>query len=375
MTRQNATNYSNPVYAYATADGDAFDRLDVAGQGQAMDNHDHSSGNGLAVARLAAGAIADASLSNAKLASDTARANLLTNGGFEIWQRGNGPFTCPGGGAPPYGPDRWVVQLATGAGNVAISREASTIDLKGSYAAKVVYTPGAGDATVLSLQQQINTQTEVIAGIRGMPVSVSFRVNCSAVGRARIFWYDGTGGRNNAPSSNVSANAWETLTLTFTPAAGASAFYIGLDFSQSYGSALTVYVDNATLVVGSVPADYAPLHPADDLARCLRYYEAKAPSSYAYTGQAWNATSAYFPVPHLVRKAVTPTTTVTAAASWNVLSSAGGSIAATSSSVLASNTDHSAIGLVVASGLTGGNAVLAPVTVGGGPGVYIEANP
>lgn len=27
------------------------------------------------------------------------------------------------------------------------------------------------------------------------------------------------------------------------------------------------------LVVGSVPADYAPLHPGDDLARCLRYYE------------------------------------------------------------------------------------------------------
>ena len=27
------------------------------------------------------------------------------------------------------------------------------------------------------------------------------------------------------------------------------------------------------LVVGSQPADYVPLHPADDLARCLRYYE------------------------------------------------------------------------------------------------------
>ena len=27
------------------------------------------------------------------------------------------------------------------------------------------------------------------------------------------------------------------------------------------------------LVVGSVAADYAPMHPADDLARCQRYYQ------------------------------------------------------------------------------------------------------
>ena len=43
--------------------------------------------------------------------------------------------------------------------------------------------------------------------------------------------------------------------------------------SISIAAAGTYYVDNAMLVVGSQPADYAPLHPADDLARCLRYYE------------------------------------------------------------------------------------------------------
>src|SRR5215467_15380555 len=37
-------------------------------------------------------AITDGSITNAKLGPDVARANLLTNGGFEIWQRGNGPF-------------------------------------------------------------------------------------------------------------------------------------------------------------------------------------------------------------------------------------------------------------------------------------------
>ena len=35
-------------------------------------------------------------LRNRQIGSDVARANLLTNGGFEIWQRGGGPFTVWG---------------------------------------------------------------------------------------------------------------------------------------------------------------------------------------------------------------------------------------------------------------------------------------
>jgi hypothetical protein len=72
--------------------------------------------------------------------------------------------------------------------------------------------------------------------------------------------------------------------------------------------------------VGSVPADYAPLHPADDLARCLRYYEVVGPNS-SYGISASNYASAggqalYVPIRFAARKPITPTLTKTG--TWTV---------------------------------------------------------
>jgi hypothetical protein len=63
--------------------------------------------------------------------------------------------------------------------------------------------------------------------------------------------------------------AYQTLTVTATETATPN-LQLGIFFAAS----CTAYIDNAMLVVGSQPADYVPMHPADDLARCLRYYEA-----------------------------------------------------------------------------------------------------
>ena len=308
MARTNATNYSNPNYAYATADNDAFDRLDVAAQGQAMDVHDHSSGNGVAVARVATGALADGSVTNAKLASDTARANLLTNGGFEIWQRGSGPFTAIGGAAVLYTADRWAAQLGSGAGNLAVTRVTSGTD-RSPTAAQLTYTAGAGDSTV-SFHQQTDSIGDVPFMRWNGPLSLSIRVQCSAAGRARLWWWDGVASGRQYGSYNVAVGVMETLSMTFTPAASATKGYFGIELLA--GTSSTVYVDNAMLVVGSQAADYAPLHPADDLARCLRYYETLGGSTsiivrgYASAaGQSLSLLGYY-----KVRKVVTPTVTM-----------------------------------------------------------------
>jgi hypothetical protein len=55
MTRQNAINYQNPNYPYATDGADLFKKEDVQLFAQAHDSHDHSNGFGLPAARLAAG--------------------------------------------------------------------------------------------------------------------------------------------------------------------------------------------------------------------------------------------------------------------------------------------------------------------------------
>ena len=73
------------------------------------------------------------------------------------------------------------------------------------------------------------------------------------------------------------------------------------------------------LVVGSQPADYAPLHPADDLARCLRYYEVIPSSTGDLNVTAYGATgvSCMTPIPYKARKAVNPT--MTKNGTWPVL--------------------------------------------------------
>jgi hypothetical protein len=64
------------------------------------------------------------------------------------------------------------------------------------------------------------------------------------------------------------------------------------------------------LVMGSAAADYVPLHPADDLLRCLRYYETlggTGSSPILYYGYGNNAGANFgFYIPFRVIKAVTP---------------------------------------------------------------------
>jgi hypothetical protein len=79
------------------------------------------------------------------------------------------------------------------------------------------------------------------------------------------------------------------------------------------------YIDNACLVVGSQAADYAPLHPADDLARCLRYYEvygAMQNEIYVTGYQSAGNLASGTPYGLKARKAVSPT--VTKNGTWNL---------------------------------------------------------
>ena len=74
------------------------------------------------------------------------------------------------------------------------------------------------------------------------------------------------------------------------------------------------------LVVGSQPCDYVPLHPADDLARCLRYYEVlgRNGSGSITAGGVATATGQNVRVSiKLVTKPIVPTITKVGGA-WNV---------------------------------------------------------
>jgi len=233
---------------------------------------------------------------NVRLASDVARANLLTNGGFEIWQRGNGPFTVGG-----YSADKWFMGIGTG-GSMSVSASQGNADLYSLNALSVAYTHGSAPSTI----QQDLKGAELYQFRR--IVAFSMRVKANSSNAIRIALYDSVNlWRYSGYHSG--GNNYETLTVV----ADISGSSTQLSVAAFLSANCTAYLDNAMLVIGSVPADYVPIHPADDLARCLRYYEtmgdkgATVPTIRGIAtagGQNMGANLVY-----KARKAVTPTAT------------------------------------------------------------------
>jgi hypothetical protein len=154
-----------------------------------------------------------------------------------------------------------------------------------------------------------------MAGLRGRTVSLSVRVRTSVANAVRIVVNGDIAGGIVNSAYHTGDNTWQTLSVTVTYNANAADSYLTIGFSLS----CTAYLDNAMLVVGSVPADYAPLHPADDLARCLRYYEiiGETPGSIGVQGYNVAGAGDASIVRFLARKAINPT--VTKNGSWQVV--------------------------------------------------------
>src|SRR5499427_332657 len=263
--------------------------------------------------RSAARSVSRQTVPNYDIGTDTARLNLLTNGGFENWQRGNGPFTV--GNA--YQIDRWYVGIV-GTDTYSLSKDTTNMDIGSNACAAMTFTLGSGGGGS-NIQQVLKSVDE---NLRGRTVSLSVRVRTATANAVRVsLTSDGTGATNVYSSYHAGGGTYQTLTVTYAVPSNATYVNITIYFAAS----CTVYLDNAMLVVGSVAADYAPLHPADDLARCLRYYEPLAASA---GGQVFYVSGYSAGAGGLVRnnwvfrsiKAVTPT--VTKIGTWNISNAA-----------------------------------------------------
>jgi hypothetical protein len=302
---------------------------------------------------------------NYELARDTARANLLVNGGFEIWQRGNGPFTAN------YGPDRWLV-AASASDTISVSKDTTNVDATlGSVAAAActfTLSGGAGNTQIYQILKPSDNY-----GLLNRAVSFSVRVRTATANAVRIAVYNGASVIYSG--YHTGDGTWQTLSVSTTMSG--TLWQVNVFFVAS----CTAYLDNAMLVVGSVAADYTPLHPADDLARCLRYYEARSyPSNnYIALGQAFSTTQIAGVLPgFLARKAVTPTITIAAGGvgTLALTSSAFGVNVLTTFTPTASSPDAAhfvaAIGPTV---LVAGNASVLMANTGQTAQFLIEANP
>jgi hypothetical protein len=312
---------------------------------------------------IATGDLANNAVTNAKLGTDTARLNLLTNGGFEIWQRGNGPFTT----YLSYGPDRWIVQQ-TAPDTLSVSKNTASPDVGSGACCAVSFTKNGAGPTML--RQRI----EDFANLKGRTITFSVRVQCGAVGQARVTIQDSAAFTTSA--NNTGVGTYETLSVTRTIGATSTSLDVYIEFLVT-GSVL---LDNAMLVVGSVPADYAPLHPADDLARCLRYYEnmTYGQNTYLAAAQVFNTTQAAGALKFSTQKAVAPTITLSLPGAFGLANSSFGIVACTAVTIPGSSLGTSnTLGFVatVASGLVAGNASTLLVPAGQTAAVISEANP
>jgi hypothetical protein len=315
----------------------------------------------LPVGSITSGAIADGTIAtadlanqavtNAKLGTDTARLNLLTNGGFEIWQRGNGPFTTNGA----YAADRWQVIVAAG-DTVSASRDTTNKSVASTAAMAVTATHGAGGTAVID--QVIKLSDEPL---QGKTITLSVAVKCSTANAIRVqLSPNGTGGAPVNSGFHTGDGTFQTLTATAAIPADATQ----IDVAAVFAASATAYLDNAMVVVGSQPADYAPLHPADDLARCLRYYEQplgppNGSAVFYLYGPAGGVVG--IPVVYHVPKAVTPT--ITKIGSWAVANSSQPAILASSADMVT----------IVANPLALGTAQFG--TNAAGAGLTVESNP
>ncbi len=228
------------------------------------------------------------------------RMNLLTNGGFEIWQRGDGPFTV----SSAYTADRWQILLGT-ASTISISKDTTHADAGSTACAAVTYTHSAAS----SLRQTIEDYVQ----LRGRAVSLSVRVRASTANAVRLAVIDSTG--TTYSDYHSGSGQYETLTVTRTIATAATSVQVAVELSATSAA----YIDNAMLVVGDSPAPYVPLHPAEEWERCQRYYEVHG-GAYASLGiwgfrseanSKWEVYQQF-----AVRKSVTPI--VTKVGTWEV---------------------------------------------------------
>lgn len=243
--------------------------------------------------------------------------NLLTNPGFTIWQRGVGPFTTG------WSADRWLHNVSTG--TFTVTRESAAVYHTSSYSMKVVTTapPVSG-----AIQQWLQI-TDLYGSPRGGLVTVSAWVRANVASAVRISVSDTVlGHRYSAYHSGN--DSWERLTATgyIDPAT------TRIEFSINFELAVTVYIDSAKLEEGGIATEYREQHPADELARCQRYYETRGKSGELYIAvDATGAQTYGIYVPFSVSKSVTPTITLTG--TWSISgvcgapSVAGGNISIT----------------------------------------------
>jgi hypothetical protein len=230
--------------------------------------------------------------------STVPQANILDNGGFEIWQRGT---TFNSLTNSQYTADRWSAYVTAIGQTVNITRESVTI-FGGTYSLKVnAFVSTSGGAA------GIRQVVENFADYAGKTITFSAWVNttitgiCAAVNDSGGYFYS---------TPHPGDGQWHQLSITRTVASG-STFILFLVIQTITNQTGIFYVDSAVAALGSQPVTFIPTNPQVDLARCQRFFQI-ATSGYSFGGNQAGGANAYMFWPFTTVMRATPTITFNA---------------------------------------------------------------
>jgi len=248
--------------------------------------------------------------------------NLLINGGFEIWQRGAGPFTS----TPNMTADEW--QIGTLYGTLSITQDTSN-QLFGDSCIAAVYSASTAGSQI------INQGIEQYKSLEGLWLTFSIWAKTSTADSVVAGINDYDGSTNETATSNIHTGSgnWEQLTVTKLIRTGLQPFAaiphsFGMQVKLSTRLDCTVYVDGAMLVVGKFPegVPYVPTPPAIDLLKAYRYYQSSGNAfgnGLQFMGDVTSGLTYYAASNFPVEMQATPTVTLTHNSSSNFPGAAG----------------------------------------------------
>lgn len=181
--------------------------------------------------------------------------NLLVNPDFAINQRGKESYTAS---STQYTYDRWLAAYAT------VTREANTSPAPVLYMAKCVFQntkwPNFGQ-TLENYSQYVGKTLTVRFWIKGLP------------GTNAVSLFVG----DTLYSLPLTGN-WQEVIHTFNPVAEGTASFsrkgiLLQSFTASPAAGTGFYLAAPQVCVGAYAGDYAPPNPAEELAKCQRYYQ------------------------------------------------------------------------------------------------------
>ena len=330
-------------------------------------------------------------------ANNSSFTNRIINGAMVIDQRNAGASVTPASGAFVYNVDRWGT-YQTQASKITVQQNAGYVTPPAGFSNYVGVTSSSAYSVISSdqflLEQAIeaNNVFDFSYGTaNAQTVTVSFWVRSSLTGTFAGCLRNYAGTRSYPFTYTISSsNTWEQKSITITGDTsgtwvtsgsggslyvifnlGSGSTYLGTagawaagNYTSVSGSVnlvgtngATFYITGVQLEKGSTATsfDYRPY--GTELALCQRYCFVPASNS-RYVGQCDATTRALiiYVFPQTMRSG--PNATLASAATYNVTTAAGGTIAGTSVSLSGGFTDTAQVAISVASGLVAGNATL-----------------